>query len=113
MSELKANNPRIEIHFCTGCKWHLRAGWMSQELFNTFGPDIGELALIPGPSGTFKVVVNGELVFDRKVEGRFPEMKEVKQLVRNQIAPDLKLGHSDTPVLSASNNQTCVDCNKD
>jgi predicted Rdx family selenoprotein len=32
---------------------------MSQELFNTFGPDIGELALIPGPSGTFKVVVNG------------------------------------------------------
>ncbi|KAG0313437.1 hypothetical protein BGZ99_008893, partial [Dissophora globulifera] len=52
-------NPRVEIEFCTGCKWHLRAGWMAQELLLTFGNTIGELALIPGKSATFIVRVNG------------------------------------------------------
>ncbi|KAF9905256.1 hypothetical protein BX616_001062 [Lobosporangium transversale] len=93
--------PRVEIEFCTGCKWHLRAGWMAQELLLTFGNTIGELALIPGKSATFIVRVNGEVVFDRKDHGRFPEMKEVKQLVRGIIAPEMGLGHSDSAVKSA------------
>ncbi|KAF9360635.1 hypothetical protein BGX34_007657 [Mortierella sp. NVP85] len=93
--------PRVEIEFCTGCKWHLRAGWMAQELLLTFGNTIGELALIPGKSATFIVRVNGDVVFDRKDHGRFPEMKEVKQLVRGIIAPEMGLGHSDSAVKSA------------
>ncbi|KAK3818764.1 MAG: Rdx family-domain-containing protein [Benniella sp.] len=93
--------PRVEIEFCTGCKWHLRAGWMAQELLLTFGNIIGELALIPGKSATFIVRVNGDVVFDRKDHGRFPEMKEVKQLVRGIIAPEMGLGHSDSAVQSA------------
>ena len=28
-------------------------------------------------------------------EGRFPEMKELKQRLRDRIAPDKSLGHSD------------------
>ncbi len=24
--------PRIEIEYCTQCRWLLRAGWMAQEL---------------------------------------------------------------------------------
>ncbi|KAG0253740.1 hypothetical protein BG011_006199 [Mortierella polycephala] len=94
--------PRVEIEFCTGCKWHLRAGWMAQELLLTFGNTIGELALIPGKSATFIVRVNGGVVFDRKDHGRFPEMKEVKQLVRTIIAPEMGLGHSDSTVKSAA-----------
>ncbi len=39
--------------------------------------------------------VDGELIFSRKSEGRFPEAKEIKQLVRDRIAPDRDLGHSD------------------
>ncbi|GJJ69923.1 selenoprotein W-related protein [Entomortierella parvispora] len=99
---IETRHPRIEIEFCTGCKWHLRAGWMAQELLLTFGNTIGELALIPGKSATFIVRVNGDVVFDRKDHGRFPEMKEVKQLVRTVIAPEMGLGHSDTAVKSAS-----------
>ncbi|KAF9360181.1 hypothetical protein BGX26_010320 [Mortierella sp. AD094] len=93
--------PRVEIEFCTGCKWHLRAGWMAQELLLTFGNTIGELALIPGKSATFIVRVNGDVVFDRADHKRFPEMKEVKQLVRGVIAPEMGLGHSDSAVKSA------------
>ncbi|MDZ7933648.1 MAG: Rdx family protein [Emticicia sp.] len=33
--------------------------------------------------------------FDRKREGHFPEIKELKQLVRDLIAPEKSLGHSD------------------
>ncbi|KAG0030922.1 hypothetical protein BGZ81_002062 [Podila clonocystis] len=98
--------PRVEIEFCTGCKWHLRAGWMAQELLLTFNNQIGELALIPGKSAIFIVRVNGEEVYNRKDEGRFPEMKELKQLVRNVIAPEMGLGHSDSAVKSAANNNT-------
>ncbi|KAF9928605.1 hypothetical protein FBU30_002280 [Linnemannia zychae] len=99
---IETRHPRVEIEFCTGCKWHLRAGWMAQELLLTFGNTIGELALIPGKSATFIVRVNGDVVFDRKDHGRFPEMKEVKQLVRTVIAPEMGLGHSDSPVKSVS-----------
>ncbi|KAF8926051.1 hypothetical protein BGZ58_000235 [Dissophora ornata] len=98
---IEIRHPRVEIEFCTGCKWHLRAGWMAQELLLTFGNAIGELALIPGKSATFIVRVNGVVVFDRKDHGRFPEMKEVKQLVRGVIAPEMGLGHSDSAVKSA------------
>lgn len=87
--------PRIEIEYCTQCRWLLRAGWMAQELLVTFGSEIGEVALIPGTGGVFEVRVDGETIWSRKAEGRFPEMKELKRLVRDRIAPEMDLGHSD------------------
>ncbi|KAJ2397482.1 hypothetical protein GGI23_003521 [Coemansia sp. RSA 2559] len=78
----------------------MRAGWTAQELLTTFDGMLGEVALIPTQGGVFAAYVDGEIVFDRKTEGRFPEMKELKQLVRNKIAPDMNLGHSDSAVKS-------------
>lgn len=86
---------RVAISYCTGCNWLLRAGWMAQELLNTFGQDLGEVALIPSTGGTFDVRLDGELLFSRAGEGRFPEAKELKQLVRDRIDPQRDLGHSD------------------
>ena len=39
--------------------------------------------------------MNGELLFDRATEGRFPEVKEIKQAIRDTVAPKKDLGHSD------------------
>ncbi|GAA5924961.1 hypothetical protein JCM3775_006328 [Rhodotorula graminis] len=39
-----------------------------------------------------------ELVWDRKIEGGFPELKHLKQRIRNIISPAQDLGHSDKPV---------------
>lgn len=89
------NQPRIEIQYCTQCRWLLRAAWMAQELLTTFEVELGEVALIPGTGGVFEVRVKGELIWSRKAEGRFPESKELKQRVRDRIAPDKPLGHSD------------------
>jgi len=88
-------NNHIEIHYCTQCRWLLRAAWMAQELLTTFDQEIAALTLRPGTGGVFEVRANGALVWSRKEQGRFPEITELKQLVRDQIAPDRDLGHSD------------------
>lgn len=87
--------PRIEIHYCTRCRWLLRAAWYAQELLSTFGPQLGEVALLPATGGCFQVYCNGTLLWCRKREGRFPEAKDLKQRVRDHIAPGHSLGHSD------------------
>ncbi|WP_146900922.1 SelT/SelW/SelH family protein [Adhaeribacter aerolatus] len=88
-------NPRLEINYCTQCRWLLRAAWMAQEMLTTFETELGEVALVPGTGGVFDVRLNGELIYSRKEAGRFPESKELKQLIRDRIAPEKPLGHSD------------------
>ncbi len=73
----------------------MRAAWTAQELLVTFDQEIGELALVPKTGGLFEVWVDGVLVWSRKEHGRFPELKELKQLLRDRIAPSKSLGHSD------------------
>ena len=87
--------PRLEIEYCTGCRWLLRAAWLAQELLTTFEEDLGEVALVPGSSGVLDVRLDGELLFSRAAAGRFPEAKELKQAVRDRVAPGRSLGHSD------------------
>lgn len=86
---------RVKIVYCTQCRWLPRACWMAQELLTTFEQELDEVALSPGTGGTFDVFLNGELIFSRAEKGRFPESKELKQLVRDRIVPDRDLGHSD------------------
>ena len=87
--------PRLEIEYCTQCRWLLRAAWLAQELLTTFVDELGEVALVPGKGGVFEVRLDGETLWSRKAEGRFPEAKEVKQRLRDRVAPGRDLGHSD------------------
>jgi selenoprotein W-related protein len=75
------NQPRLEIEYCTQCRWLPRAAWLAQELLTTFERELGEVALVPGTGGVLVVRVDGETVWDRKQQG-FPEPTEVKQAVR-------------------------------
>jgi selenoprotein W-related protein len=68
---------------------------MAQELLTTFSDEIGEVALVPGTGGVFDIRVDGELVWSRTETHGFPDIKELKQLVRDRIAPTKNLGHSD------------------
>ncbi|MFT3902151.1 MAG: SelT/SelW/SelH family protein [Niabella sp.] len=90
------SKPIITIEYCPKCRWMLRAAYMAQELLTTFEEDLGGVLLKPSPvSGTYLISIDENLLFDRKREGRFPEIKELKQLVRDVAAPDKDLGHSD------------------
>lgn len=86
---------RVEITYCSQCRFVLRAIWLTQELLMTFDTDLGEVALVPGTGGIFEVRVNDDLIWSKKAQGRFPDSKELKQLVRDRVAPDKDLGHSD------------------
>ena len=87
--------PRVEIEYCRQCRWLLRAGWMAQELLTTFEEELGGVALVPGTGGVFELRIDGDIIWSRKSEGRFPELKEIKQRLRDRIAPGRDLGHSD------------------
>ncbi|WP_024868037.1 SelT/SelW/SelH family protein [Pseudoxanthomonas suwonensis] len=86
---------RIEIRYCTQCRWLLRAAWMAQELLTTFEAEIASLALVPGTGGVFEVRVDGVPVWERVADGGFPGIGELKRRVRDRIAPERALGHVD------------------
>ena len=86
---------KVVIKYCTQCRWLLRSSWMAQELLTTFQEEIAELTLQPGTGGVFKVYANEIRIWSRKERGGFPEIKELKQLVRDVISPEKSLGHSD------------------
>lgn len=88
--------PTVTIEYCPKCGWLLRAAWMAQELLTTFAEDLHGVTLQPSEiGGSYIIYVNGEVLIDRKAIGHFPEIKEVKQLVRDKVNPEKSLGHSD------------------
>ncbi|KAI1426079.1 Rdx family-domain-containing protein [Xylaria sp. FL1777] len=110
--------PRVAIRFCTQCKWMLRAAYFAQELLSTFSTSLGEVALQPATGGVFVVEIyyadpatqvsgpiaagtnsnpttQRRVLWDRKIDGGFPETKELKRRVRDVIEPGRNLGHVD------------------
>jgi len=84
----------VTIEYCTQCRWLLRAAWMAQELLTTFEDEIGAVTLMPGTGGVFEVRVGTETIWSRADVGRFPDIKELKQAVRDRVAPGRDLAHS-------------------
>ncbi len=88
--------PLVTIEYCPKCGWMLRSAYMAQELLTTFADQIGGVTLMPSETGgTFLVTVDNNLIFDRKEMQRFPEIKELKRLVRDVVNPEMNLGHTD------------------
>ena len=92
MAETK---PSLRITYCTQCNWLLRSAWMAQEVLSTFSLEMGEVILVPGTGGIFEIALDGEVIWERKRDGGFPDVKQLKQLVRDRIDPERSLGHID------------------
>ena len=76
----------------------LRAAYMAQELLTTFTDELKGVLLQPAEiNGRFTVYMDDKKIFDRKETGRFPEIKELKQMIRDIVSPGKSLGHSDKP----------------
>ncbi len=84
---------RVEIRYCTQCKFLLRAAWLAQELLSTFEKELAEVALVPGAGGIFEVRLDGETIASNSETKRMPEAAEVKRLLRDRIAPGRTIGH--------------------
>jgi selenoprotein W-related protein len=70
---------------------------MAQELLSTFRDDLREVALIPGTGGHFAIEIEGATIWERKRDGGFPDIKTLKQRVRDRLDPTRDLGHIDRP----------------
>lgn len=90
-----SDRPTVSITYCTQCNWLLRAGWMAQELLQTFPEELGAVSLVPGIGGIFQIDVDGARIWDRRTDGGFPDVRALKQRVRDRVAPDRALGHLD------------------
>ena len=88
--------PVITIVYCPKCGWLLRAAYIAQELLTTFSDDLQAVSLQPGTiSGDFHISIGDREIFNRKTHGGFPEIKYLKQLVRDEVHPGKDLGHAD------------------
>jgi len=54
---------------------------MALELLSHYRKNASELKLVPSGGGCFEVSVDGKLIFSKLKEGRFPEPKELRNLI--------------------------------
>ncbi|MBP8773221.1 MAG: SelT/SelW/SelH family protein, partial [Aeromonadaceae bacterium] len=69
--------------------------WMAQELLSIFSEELGSVNLHPDTGGHFEILIDGVTIWERKRDGGFPEVKVLKQKVRDVIDPERDLGHVD------------------
>lgn len=121
----------ISIEYCSACRWMLRSSWIASELLTTFANEskLTSVTMVPqspplAEGGLFRVCASYQnaagdddavaVLWDRKIEGRFPESKEVKQLVRDCVNPDTDLGHSDNKQKADNTvkvkEEDCIEC---
>ena len=83
--------PHLTITYCTGCNWLLRATYLAQEYLRQ-QHSTAAVTLIPcrppAKGGTFRVTIattkhhdTPQLVWDRSIEGRFPETDELLERI--------------------------------
>jgi selenoprotein W-related protein len=109
----KAKYHHVSIEYCTGCRWMLKSFWLAQELLSTFGKSeldaitvkpsfdtqgkfVIYLSKIDDKQSTTQPIDDTLQLWDRQERGGFPTPKDLKQLVRDYVNPDMYLGHSDT-----------------
>lgn len=84
---------RVVIEYCTACRFTARALWMAHELLNTFEPYVECIELRPSSGGVFAVFLDGEPLFSNREAGRFPEPRELKELLASRLGIALPERH--------------------
>jgi len=51
----------------------------------TYSDFTAGLTLIPGSGGQFEVVVNGDTFYSKKAQGRYPEIRELKEAINRYL----------------------------
>ncbi|MCB2129335.1 MAG: SelT/SelW/SelH family protein [Rhodobacteraceae bacterium] len=92
---MNGEGPVVVIRYCTQCNWLLRSGWMAQELLASFAAELGGVTLAPATGGTFDIRIGEALIWERVRDGGFPDIRELKRRVRDVVAPERNLGHTE------------------
>jgi len=57
--------------------------------------DLDSVALVPTTGGVFRIEYDGDLIWERKRDGGFPDAATLKRLVRDRLDPARDIGHLD------------------
>ncbi len=80
-----STKPAVFIEYCTVCNFRGRAVWLAQELLAEFEQHLGAITLVPGRGGVFNVRLEGKLLFSEQERGRFPEPRELKDILQQEL----------------------------
>jgi selenoprotein W-related protein len=69
---------------------------LANELLSRWAPIMRAVELQSGASGRFEVTLDGDLVFSKKAEGRFPRRGEVAGMFEEKLGPALDWRKSTT-----------------
>jgi selenoprotein W-related protein len=58
---------------------------MTEELLSEFESHIASWKLVPSRGGVYEIMVNGELIFSKKEQGRHAEIDEVRKLLKARL----------------------------
>jgi selenoprotein W-related protein len=89
------DSPIVTIRYCVDCRWLLRAQWYQGELLQTFSGVLGGVLLVPSSGAMFRIELDDTVLWNRKTDGGFPDIAQLKRRVRDAVAPDMTLGHTD------------------
>jgi len=87
------SKPRVVVEYCARCGFMLRAAWVAQELLKSFEDELAEVALRPGGGGIFAVRLDEAPLFSNKEQGRFPEMRELREGLAQALGSEKRFGH--------------------
>jgi selenoprotein W-related protein len=54
---------------------------LAEQILIEYKKDISEFALVPSDGGRFEVEVDGQLIFSKIAEGRYPDFDEIKNKI--------------------------------
>ncbi len=76
---------KVVIEYCTGWGYLARAVALTRNILTDHGNKIEELNLVPSTGGVLEVTLNDELIFSKKQEDRYPEKREIEDIVAEKI----------------------------
>ena len=79
---------------CRNNSWPSRSPTASPETtpheprgrLKSFADQTASFTLVPGAGGAFEVEVDGDLVYSKKSEGRYPEIKELEEAISGRLS---------------------------
>ena len=59
---------------------------MTEQILKTFKQDVEAFTLIPSSGGRFEVTLDGDLVYSKLQEKRFPEFAEIEPHLKKKVS---------------------------
>ncbi|TMI13153.1 SelT/SelW/SelH family protein [Candidatus Bathyarchaeota archaeon] len=83
----------LEITYCQPCGHQPAAIDMVNQLLATYGMPLNRkltVSLKPADKGVFDIVLDGQLIFSKHQQGRFPTMEDLKKKLDQKLTISLE-----------------------